>query len=177
MSNNTTPGINVLMQLVSSQYILQLMAQHPSLPGFEEDLPSSVKSESPSRSIFIAHHGYDLTGNIRDADLRLDYLTPDFGGVTKGTRLFMHPSVQAPSSHKESITSTGMWDVKPEPVTTPSPEPNSLNQVKEELRHLITSRQSEPSTSTGQETKEGYRNPPQIQNVSYQLQTHIHGWF
>ena len=67
-----------LMQLVSYQFTLQLMAQHPSFPGFEEDLPCSVtpKSESLSRPIFIAHQGYDFTGNIRDADIQLDYPTP-----------------------------------------------------------------------------------------------------
>ena len=174
VSNNSTPGTNVLMQLDLYQFILQLMAQQPSLPGFEEHLHSSVtpKSESASRPMFIAHHGYDLTGNIRDADLRLDYLTPDFGDVTEGTHgRPLHSSVQAPSSYKESITSTGVWDVKPECLTTQISGPSSLYQVTEELRHLITSRQSNPSSNTGQDTDEGYKNPPQIQNVSYLLQT------
>ena len=159
-----------LMQLVSYQFTLQLMAQHPSFPGFEEDLPCSVtpKSESLSRPIFIAHQGYDFTGNVRDADIQLDYLTPDFGGVTKGTNgLPVHPSVQALSSHNESITLTETWDVKSEPVNTQISGPSSFNQIKEELRHLITFRQSKPSTNTGRDTEEDYRNPPQIQNVSY----------
>ena len=150
------------------------MAQYPSLPGFKEDLPSSVKSESASRPIFITHHGHDLTGNIRDADIRLDYLTPGFGGVTKGAHgRPVHSSMQAPFQHKESITSTGMWDVKPEPVATPISGSSSLNQVKEELRHLITSRQSKPSTNTEEETREGYMNPPHTQNVSNLLKPHI----
>ena len=146
------------------------MAQHPSLSRFEENFHSFVtpKSESASCHIFIAHHGYDLTSNIRDADLRLDYLTPDISHVTKGTHgRPVHPSVQAPSSPEERITSKGVWDVNPELVATTIIGPTSLNQVKEELRNLITSRQSNPSTSTCQETKKGYRNPPHIQNVSH----------
>ena len=148
VSNNSTPCINVLMQLDLYQFILQLMAQHPSLPGFEEEFHTSVtpKLESDFRPIFIVHHGYDLTGNIRDADLGLEYLTPEFCDVTKGIH-------------------------GPEPLTTQISGPSSLNQVKEELRHLITSRQSNPSTSTGQDTVEGYGNPPQTHNVSYLLQT------
>ena len=82
----------------------------------------------------------------------------------------LHPPIQVSSVPNESLISTGTLDVKPEPVTTPSPGPSSINQVKEELRHLISSRQPQASTSTGQETGEGHENyvdpPPHIQNVS-----------
>ena len=83
--------------------------------------------------------------------------------------------VQVSSAPKQSFTSTRVWDVKPEPVTTPSPGPSTTNQVKAELRHLISSRQPQPSTSTGQETEEGHGNhvdPPHIQNVSNLIQTY-----
>ena len=83
--------------------------------------------------------------------------------------------VQVSSAPKESFTSTRVWEVKPEPVTTPSPGPCPTNQVKAELRHLISSRQLQPSTSTEQETEEGHGNhvdPPHIQNVSNLIQTY-----
>ena len=77
--------------------------------------------------------------------------------------------VQVSLASKESFTSTRVWDVKPEPVTTPSPGPSTTNQVKAELHHLISSRHPQASTSTGQEAEERHGNhvyPPHIQNVS-----------
>ena len=53
----------------------------------------------------------------------------------------LHPTFQVSSTSNESLISTGFVDIKPEPVTTPSPGLSSINQVKEELRHLISSRQ------------------------------------
>ena len=187
-------------------FYMQLMAQHPSLPGndkdFGEDFPGYVptKSEGTSHPICITHHGPDLTGNVGDTNIRLDYLTHDIGGdstrnhgrsslVDSGTAAVMATSglvidtiLQGPSrlvahfptpvsSTQTCVTSTGVWDVKQETVTTPSPGQSSTSQVKQELRNLITARQPQPSTSKGHETREGRRNPTHIQNVSYLQQT------
>ena len=151
---------------------LQLMAQYPSLSGngnsLGEDLPGSItpKSEStPSASFLTPHHEYSLAENSKNVDLRLDYFTPDVDDVTNGTHGRPVHS-QALSSPKGCFTSTGVWDVKPEPVPIPSPGHSSLNQVKEELRLLLSSRQTKPSTSTDQQTGQVRKDPPHIQNVS-----------
>ena len=151
---------------------LQLMAQHPSLPGnskgLGEDLPGSItpKSESTSSASFLTtHHEYNLAENSKNVDFRLDYFTPDVDNITNGTHgRPVHP--QTLSSSKGCFTSTGVWDIKPEPVPIPSPGRSSLNQVKEELRLLLSSRQPKPSTSACQATGQVRRDPPHIQNVS-----------
>ena len=164
-------------------------------PGFVH-----TKSEGPSPPICISHHGPDLTRNVRDTDIRFDDHNPDLDGVTAGTHgrnssvdsgtavvmatsgLGVDTILQGPSrlvaqfppplsSTQTCVTSTGVWDVKQETVTTPSPGHSSTSQVKQELRNLITARQPQPSTSKGHETQEGRRNPTHIQNVSYLLQT------
>ena len=165
-------------------------------PGF---VPTKSEAHSPP-PICITHHGPDLTRNVRDTDIRLDDLTPDIGGVTTGTHgrnssvesgnaivmatsaLGIATVLQGPSrlvaqfppplsSTKSCVTWTGVWDVKQETVTTPSPEQSSTSQVKQDLCNLITARQPQPSTSKGHETREGQRNPTHIQSVSYPLQT------